>query len=243
MPQHTRDKMRALDTNIKADFVKQDRSGSELTPNADGLSLGNANAQAPQRPVVGRRLRSEDGFVAANIEKVEKNIEAETSRKSRPRSRTFTLSKGESSPSKKQKSDRPVSRGRPKSSDLTPSASSKSAASTGTQAISIFGKAPKPAVPEDFISYLAKVQKPESVEVGKLHKLRQLLRNETVSWVDTFIARGGMAEIVGLLNRIIQVEWRYVEVSNIPDSQARSYSRMNAERSTKTHCSMRLCYA
>lgn len=210
MPQNTRDKMRALDTNIKADFVKQDRTGSESTSCADGLSSENSNAQLPQRPVPGRHSKTEDSFVAANVEKVERSIVAETSRKSRPRSRTFTLSKGESSPSKKQKPDRPTSRARPKSSDLTPSASSKSLLSTGAQAISMLGKVPKPAVPDDFISYLSKVQKPESVEVGKLHKLRQLLRNETVSWVDAFITRGGMAEIVGLLNRIIQVEWRYV---------------------------------
>lgn len=210
MPQHTRDKMRALDTNIKADFVKQDRSGSETTSNADGPSVEIFNAQCPPRPVSGRRSKPEDSVVAANVEKVETSIVAETSRKSRPRSRTFTLSKGESSPSKKQKPDRPASRARPKSSDLTPSTSSKSLLSTGAQAMSVFGKVPKPALPDDFISYLGQVQKPELVEVGKLHKLRQLLRNETVSWVDAFITRGGMAEIVGLLNRIIQVEWRYV---------------------------------
>jgi hypothetical protein len=66
----------------------------------------------------------------------------------------------------------------------------------------------KPAVPEDYIGYLRKVQKPESVEVGKIHKLRQLLRNETVGWVESFIAQDGMTELVGLLYRIIKVEWR-----------------------------------
>lgn len=217
MPQHTRDKMRALDTNIKADFVKQDRSGSGSTANANGVSLESSNAQAPQMQVPGRRSKTENSIVATNVEKVETSIVAETSRKSRPRSRTFTLSKGESSQSNKQKSDRPVSRGRPKSSDLTPSASSKSLLTSGAQAVSMFSRVPKPATPVDFILYLAKVQKPESVEVGKLHKLRQLLRNETVSWVDAFITRGGMTEIVGLLNRTIQVEWRYVSVSDTPD--------------------------
>lgn len=226
MPQHTRDKMRALDTNIKADFVKQDRSGSGSTSNADGLRLGNLNAQLPSRPVSGRRSETEDSTVAANTEKMNPSIVAEASRKSRPRSRTFTLSKGESSPSKKQKPDRPASRGRPKSSEQTPSAQSKVLLSAGAPAIKMFGNVPKPAVPDDFISYLGKVQKPELVEVGKLHKLRQLLRNETVSWVDTFITRGGMTEIVGLLNRIIQVEWRYVEISDITDFQAWSYSQM-----------------
>jgi hypothetical protein len=64
--------------------------------------------------------------------------------------------------------------------------------------------------PSDYVAYLRKVQKPELVEVGKLHKLRLLLRNETVAWIEDFIQQGGMHEIVALLNRIMEVEWRYV---------------------------------
>ena len=60
----------------------------------------------------------------------------------------------------------------------------------------------------DFVSYLSRIQKPELVEVGKLHKLRLLLRNETVAWTEEFIRQGGMREIVGLFHRIIEVEWR-----------------------------------
>jgi len=41
-----------------------------------------------------------------------------------------------------------------------------------------------------------------------LHKLRLLLRNETVEWVDNFIKDGGMTELVGLLHRIMEMEWR-----------------------------------
>lgn len=62
--------------------------------------------------------------------------------------------------------------------------------------------------PTDYVSYLRKVQKPELVEVGKIHKLRLLLRNETVAWIDEFVRQGGMKEIVHLLNRIMEVEWR-----------------------------------
>lgn len=62
--------------------------------------------------------------------------------------------------------------------------------------------------PVDYVGYLRKVQKPELVEVGKLHKLRLLLRNETVAWTEEFIRQGGMQEIVGLLHRIMEVEWR-----------------------------------
>lgn len=64
------------------------------------------------------------------------------------------------------------------------------------------------ANPSDYISYLRGNQDPSKVEVGRLHKLRILLRNETVAWVDSFISQQGMAEIVGLLNRIMAIEWR-----------------------------------
>ena len=136
----------------------------------------------------------------------------ETPKKSRPRSLTFTLSKSDLSPSKKQKSERPSSHQRSKSGGLTPSASSTSLKSDGAgQGFGFFSKASKPAVPDDYIAYLKKVQQPEIVEVGKVHKLRQLLRNETVDWVDAFIAQGGMIELVELLYRINKVEWRYAD--------------------------------
>jgi hypothetical protein len=64
-----------------------------------------------------------------------------------------------------------------------------------------------PAVGE-YISYLRKTQDPKKVEVGRLHKLRILLRNETVAWVDGFVTQGGMAEVVSLLHRLMKVEWR-----------------------------------
>ncbi|KAF2765025.1 hypothetical protein EJ03DRAFT_280965 [Teratosphaeria nubilosa] len=60
----------------------------------------------------------------------------------------------------------------------------------------------------DYISYLKNNQDPTTIEVGRLHKLRILLRNETVGWVDSFIFLGGMTEIVGLLHRVMKVEWR-----------------------------------
>ena len=41
-----------------------------------------------------------------------------------------------------------------------------------------------------------------------MHKLRLLLRNETVAWTDSFIMSGGQDEIVKLLYRIMEVEWR-----------------------------------
>lgn len=144
--------------------------------------------------------RELESYVQAESQKTQTSI-----KRNRPRSRTFTFSKGDSSPSKKAKSYAPNAT---KSSSIPKSPSSTSL-SKGKNS-SVFGKMPKPAVPEEYVSYLRKVQTPEEVEVGKLHKLRLLLRNETVSWVDSFIQLGGMVEIVDLLHRIMQVEWRYV---------------------------------
>ena len=66
----------------------------------------------------------------------------------------------------------------------------------------------QPKTPADFVAYLQVQQKPQLVEVGKLHKLRLLLRNETVAWAENFIRQGGMEEIVALLYRITDIEWR-----------------------------------
>jgi hypothetical protein len=207
VPQNTRDKMRSLDTNIKADFIKKDKFCSASASSTEGLSL-----QTSSRPNTGKRSQTEDGVINLTGDIPEAVDSVDSPKKSRPRSLTFTFNKGDQSPSKKQKSERPSSHQRTKSGALTPSASSTSLASVDRAQGSSFPlRASKSAVPEDYITYLRKVQKPEVVEVGKVHKLRQILRNEAVGWVETFISEGGMTELVELLYRIIKVEWRYVD--------------------------------
>ena len=199
--------MRSLDTNIKADFVNKHKFISGSTSSAEGLSLQSS------RPSTGKRSKTADTSTSSAGDFSNAEPAMETPKKSRPRSLTFTLSKSDLSPSKKQKSERPSSHQRTKSGGLTPSASSTSLKSDGaSQGFTFWSKASKPAVPDDYIEYLKKVQQPEIVEVGKVHKLRQLLRNETVDWVNAFIAQGGMIELVELLYRINKVEWRYVKI-------------------------------
>lgn len=200
-----RDKMRSLDTNIKADFIKQDKGESSSGSKAAASSSTPWNAFSAKRPVVQDRSHSNGGDYG-----IPKAIpESASPTKSRTRSKTFTLSKGSESPSKKQKADAHGAHGRVKSIDFTQSGPSKSLTSLGAhQAAAVLAAASQPAVPEEFILYLRRMLKPEDVEVGKLHKLRLLLRNETVAWVDSFITSGGMDEVVGLLHRIIAVEWR-----------------------------------
>ncbi len=171
--------------------------------------LRSADAQVTSKPNSGQRAKTEDVALAGSGKAPETADHDASPKKLRPRSRTFTFSKGDSSPSKKQKAERPKSHVSAKSSEVFPPESLNSSTSTGAvQPLAFLNKAPKPAVPEDFILYLANAQKPEFAEVARLHKLRQLLRNETVAWVDVFITKGGMTEVVGLLYRTIAVEWR-----------------------------------
>ncbi|EHK99886.1 putative GTPase-binding protein rid1 [Glarea lozoyensis 74030] len=130
----------------------------------------------------------------------------------RPRSRTFTLSRGSSkdtsSAAKPTKPEGTLSRhSRTKSSESV-KGDVKSFAAVGTSVAQTLIAKAKGQTPDDFVTYLRKNQKPELVEVGRLHKLRLLLRNETVAWTDEFVGLGGMEEIVGLLHRTMEVEWR-----------------------------------
>ena len=194
--------MRSLNTRIKADFIKKETSITDTCPSVDAFAQ-DVKADIRKRPKSWHKSATDDGPDRTSPGGDADTNDTETPKKSRPRSLTFTRSKGDNRPKK----ERPVSHSRTKSSDCTSSKSLTSGRST--QALPFLSRTPTVALPEDCISYLQKVQQPQVVEAGRIRKLRQLLRNETVSWVDTFVVKGGMAEIVGLLYRIIGIEWRY----------------------------------
>ncbi|KAK2877240.1 hypothetical protein FQN49_001315 [Arthroderma sp. PD_2] len=194
IPLNMRDKMRALDTNIKADFVTK----HEMTP---------ATPSASTQKRFGFFSSGNHGDKEA--EKASENgTRGKSGSKTRPRSRTFTT-KTDPSPLKKIKPETTPSK-RPKSVDFSrPSSSSSRGISASVLSSLQYIRTPKDADdPSDFVHYLKEVQKPEIVEITKLHKLRILLRNETVAWVTSFMSCGGMDELIQLLYRIIKVEWR-----------------------------------
>lgn len=194
IPENSRHKMRSVAQNMKVELIKQDWAETAAAKNAS-IST---NSSRPGTSG-GESVEGEEG-----LEKNEK-------KKSRPRSLTFTMSKGKKDPApspKKNKSSDSGKHKRTKSSDSTNSAMSFS--STGSGFTSTLIAKAKGQLPDDFVAYLRKVQEPSKVEVGKLGKLKQLLRNELVAWTDSFITLGGMAETVALLRRIMAVEWRYV---------------------------------
>ncbi|PVI00353.1 hypothetical protein DM02DRAFT_527174 [Periconia macrospinosa] len=191
IPTHQRAQMRTLKLEVKADFVRTHKLDipSPTTPTAPA---------SPPKPTYKRASKSHDGVTEEDKAAGEKASGASVKRE-RPRSRTFNFTKGDS-PIKKQKGDAAST----KSLHKTPS--SRSLASISSQRS--VSKGSKNTMPAEFIQYLKNTPKPQEVEVGKLHKLRLLLRNETVQWVNSFVEEGGMTELVGLLHRILEVEWR-----------------------------------
>ncbi|OIW24875.1 hypothetical protein CONLIGDRAFT_559964, partial [Coniochaeta ligniaria NRRL 30616] len=203
IPENQRYKMRNLSDTIKMEFIRQDWAESALSAK-------------PDRP------GTNDGGSDTSMNAGDDNDSKK--KKSGARGRTLTLSRASSkdkdgkdkppgSPTKKSKGEGTLGRHfRSKSTDSVASADGSRPASSSSGSNNIasgfLAKVKLQQGPLDYVAYLRKVQKPELVEVGKLHKLRLLLRNETVAWAEEFIREGGMKEIVDLLHRIMDVEWR-----------------------------------
>lgn len=189
IPQNQRYKMRNLNDTIKMEFIRQDWAE---------MKAGQAGGSPP---------RSETKTSTAVESDPEEDASSKRARgRSRGRSFTFSRSKRDRSSSKKApKTDGSI--GRRFRSKSTESIGRDRPESSGSSS-GVLSKIKFQQGPSDYVAYLRKVQKPELVEVGKLHKLRLLLRNETVAWTEEFIRQGGLEEIVSLLNRIMEVEWR-----------------------------------
>jgi len=196
-----RQNLRSLKTSVKANLIK----GNDFDLTA--LSRPSSSKSAPGS-MKGKGKEQERPSHRRGISETDLQYETDDGKKAekrgRSRSRTFTFSKSRST-SKKHKPEGSVSS---KSGTLPKSPSLISLG--GGKRGSYIGESSKQSVPEDFVSYLRAEQQPQQVEVGKVHRLRQILRNETVSWVETFIKLGGMVEIVELLHRIMRIEWRQV---------------------------------
>ena len=48
----------------------------------------------------------------------------------------------------------------------------------------------------------------QTAELGWLHKLRLILRNERLAWVEGFVRAGGFGELEKLLYSVLDIEWR-----------------------------------
>ncbi|KAK3333784.1 armadillo-type protein [Cercophora scortea] len=192
IPENQRYKMRNLNDTIKMEFIRQDWAETQMKP-----------PESPTTSEGGGFPNADQGGGSSSKKKHGRGKSLTTlGRSSKDKDKA-----GSAAPSKK-KGD--SSLGRHFRTRSTDSIASERSASSGTVSGvgGLVAKVKGHHSPGDFVAYMRKVQKPELVEVGKLHKLRLLLRNETVAWTDDFIRQGGMKEIVELLHRIMAVEWR-----------------------------------
>lgn len=197
--------MRTLKLEVKADFVrmhKLDTPQASRAPSAHS-SIGESDGRPTSKPGMSRSAKSRDGI--EEEEQLAAQADKAGSKRERPRSRTFTFSRSDS-PTKKQKGDSTERKTSSKANPIPKSPSTRSLVSNASDRSTSNGM--KAVKPDEFIRYLKQTPKPRNVEVGKLHKLRLLIRNETVDWVDAFIQEGGMTELVALLHRIMEIEWR-----------------------------------
>lgn len=189
IPENQRYKMRNLNSTIKMEFVRQDWAENE------GRKLGRPSTNESSNSLM------DNG----------KNSISDSSEKKHSRGRSFTFSRNSwkigTSPTKNKKKEA-TGKGHSRNKSADSTTNERPTSSGGSYSSNAFIAKVTGQQPSDFVNYLRKVQKPESVEVGKLHKLRLLLRNERVAWTEDFIKQGGMKEIVGLLHRIMAVEWR-----------------------------------
>jgi hypothetical protein len=195
--------MRTLKLEVKADFVrthKLDLSQSSKTGSMQS-SVGESDGKQNDKSSA-RSTKSRDGPVPVKKDSLHPEKLDNLTKRERPRSKTFTFSRNDSPAKKVRGGDTAASR----TAQIPKSPSTRSLVSVHSdRSVSSGSKTVKSS---EFITYLRKTFKPQDVEVGKLHKLRLLLRNETVDWVDAFIEDGGMLELVGLLHRIMEIEWR-----------------------------------
>jgi hypothetical protein len=194
--------MRTLKLEVKADFVRMHKLDNSQSSRATS-SHSSINEDIKQAPQKSPRSRHESPVDEDEDTQADKS--ANSTKRERPRSRTFTFNRSDS-PTKKQKGDLGERKTSSKQAVIHKAPSARSLRSNASdRSVSNGVKAVKA---DEFISYLKKTSKPQDVEIGKLHKLRLLIRNETVDWVDNFIQDGGMTELVALLHRIMEIEWR-----------------------------------
>ncbi|KAF1930029.1 uncharacterized protein M421DRAFT_419059 [Didymella exigua CBS 183.55] len=201
IPTHQRAAMRTLKIEVKADFVRTHKLDTPRLSTASIPSIGETDGKGISKLQPTKSTKSRND--SAQEENLTMQSRADGTKRERPTSKSFTFRSN--SPTKKSRATELGTAAKPSPIPKSPSSRSLSSDAASNRSVSNSSKTVKST---EFINYLKKNPKPQDVEVGKLHKLRLLLRNETVEWVNTFIQDGGMLELVALLHRIMEIEWR-----------------------------------
>jgi hypothetical protein len=192
--------MRTLKIEVKADFVRTHKLDTPRLSTASIPSIGESEGKGIPKLQPTTKTRNDSAQEAFSTSQTSNS---DGTKRERPSSKSFTFRSN--SPTKKSRATEMGTTARPSPIPKSPSSRSLSSDAASNRSVSNSSKTVKST---EFINYLRKNIKPQDVEVGKLHKLRLLLRNETVEWVNTFIQDGGMLELVALLHRIMEIEWR-----------------------------------
>ncbi|KAF3040514.1 hypothetical protein E8E12_007570 [Didymella heteroderae] len=200
IPTHQRAAMRTLKIEVKADFVRTHKLDTPRLSTTSIPSIGEAEGKSIPKLQPSTKTRNDSAQEEILTSQASK---ADGTKRERPTSKSFTFRS--TSPTKKSRATELGTTAKPSPIPKSPSSRSLSSDAASNRSVSNSSKTVKSA---EFINYLKKNTKPQEVEVGKLHKLRLLLRNETVEWVNIFIQDGGMLELVALLHRIMEIEWR-----------------------------------
>lgn len=229
--------MRNLDVKVKQEFIRKEaqmEKSAESGSTSSSSALSGIFGRRPQTAHSGKldtRPKSKEGDKNSDAP-------GSPSKKNRPRSRTFGASKDkESSTSgilgspKKQKSADSGHTGEkslrvkgiifpPSSTAVIPNSGSSSPTMVPT------------FTPQEWVEWLRGAAKPKNkghkmfvedadskghtggergmkdVEISALHKLRLVLRNERLRWVERFVELGGMRAVWDVLERVLCIEWR-----------------------------------
>jgi len=201
IPETMRSNMRSLDNRIKADFVKHDKVEPTKPESIEFKKPFFWNSNASKESTSNhRRGLSQAKDYGPDLEDGQNS----PSKRHRSRSRAPNTRTVDGSPSKQGRS---TSRTRSLFSLKNLSSASLHIDSGETSTARLIVPAPLSS-PDEFVRYLRAESEPQKVEIGKVHKLRLLVRNETVDWVGDFIMRGGMPLLFALLRRILNIEWR-----------------------------------
>ncbi|KAI9725948.1 MAG: hypothetical protein M1828_002276 [Chrysothrix sp. TS-e1954] len=213
----TRSAMRSLDIRVKNELVRQDAKPAPTALVATASSpkksgSWNDRPSPTKSPSKSRRKReADDGDANTDDESC-----PSPSKRSRSRSRTWTLTKRDKPAPKRNRSGSRTRNlmslknfssssvnsmgydGAKDSKESNGQSSAHSDAHLSTTGVS----------PTEYVQYLNSYTSLESIEVGRLQRLRRLIRNETVAWVTHFINLGGMSALTTLLVKIMDLEWR-----------------------------------
>ena len=233
VPQNMRSKLRALDSRVKADFIKQDKEEASTSPDSSMDSRHGRTSKpeprgrstSPQkRPTLTSFGKSSGPILRAESPK-KKSMDISRGNESQSRQKHMSFNNiikktvsstslanltghGDKSSKKKNKEEK-----RPTSSHSSKDVRLNSAWSASTHSLVQAPMTPTGEVyakrPEEFLDYL-RIATPDTAEVGWLHKLKLILRNERLSWVEAFLSGGGFTYMVNLLYALLDLEWRYV---------------------------------